>query len=120
MEKASAILPWVCCAIFVVIVIVLPLRARGPERMRDLQLSLNATPRLNVLGALYLLGGALVAILLGAVFLGAGYLWAWAFFPLAAGNLYVIGFFAYVARRPWPSFYVAETVAGPEDDSGQP
>ena len=72
--------------------------------MRDLQLSLNATPRLNVLGALYLLGGTFVLITLGKVFLGAGYSWAWAFFPLAASKLYMMGFFTYVVQRPWQPF----------------
>ncbi|WP_374946419.1 hypothetical protein [Agreia sp.] len=74
-----------------------------------MQLSMNVSPGWNVAGGAFLLIGAAVAIALGNVFLGAGYLFGWGFFPLAASMLFIIGFYAYVARQPWVSVDDDET-----------
>ena len=104
MGVAANVFPWVCCAILLAVVVLVPRRIKGPDRLRDMQLSMNASPGLNVAGGVFLLLGAAISIALGNVFLGAGYTFGWGFFPLAAGKLFIIGFCAYVARQPWVSF----------------
>lgn len=109
MGVAANVVPWVCCAILLAVVVVVPRQLRGADRLRDMQLSMNASPGLNVAGGVFLLLGAATAIALGIVFVGAGYTFAWGFFPLAAGKLFIIGFYAYVARQPWVSLEEDET-----------
>ena len=109
MDVAGSILPWFCCAVFLAVVALMPRQVRGPDRLRDMQLSMNASPGWTVVGGVFLLLGAAIAIALGNVFLGAGYAFAWGFFPLAASKLFIIGFYAYIARQPWVSFDDDET-----------
>ena len=104
MGVAASAFPWLCCVIFLAVVVLLPRRISDPDRLRDMQLAMNVSPGWNVVGGAFLLLGAAVAIALGIVFLGAGYTFGWGFFPLAAGKLFIIGFYAYVVRQPWASF----------------
>ena len=109
MGVAANVFPWVCCAILLAVVVLVPRRIEGPDRLRDMQLSMNASPGLNVVGGVFLLLGAAIAIALGIVVLGAGYTFGWGFFPLAASQLFIIGFYAYVARQPWVSLEEDDT-----------
>ncbi|WP_055925855.1 hypothetical protein [Agreia sp. Leaf283] len=109
MDLAGSLFPWSCCAVFLAVVVVMPRQLKGSDRLRDMQLSMNASPGLNVAGGVFLLLGAAIAIALGIVFVGAGYAFAWGLFPLAASKLFIIGFYAYVARQPWVSFDDDET-----------
>lgn len=109
MDFAGSLFPWFCCAVFLAVVVLVPRQLRGADRLRDMQLSMNASPGLNVAGGVFLLLGAAIAIALGIVFVGAGYAFAWGFFPLAAGKLFIIGFCAYVARQPWVALEEDET-----------
>ena len=109
MDVAGSLFPWFCCAVFLAVVVVMPRQLRGSDRLRDMQLSMNASPGLNVVGGVFLLLGAAIAIALGIVFVGAGYAFAWGLFPLAAGKHFIIGFYAYVARQPWVSLEEDDT-----------
>jgi hypothetical protein len=101
---AGDVFPWVCCAVFLVVVVLLPRQIAGPSRLRDVQLAMNASPRSNVVAGAFLVVGAAVAVALGIVLLGSGYEFGWGFFPVAAGKLFIVGFYAYVARQPWVPF----------------
>lgn len=83
-------------------VTVIPLRFRNQIARRDLQLSMNMSPRSNVVSGIALSLGALVAVFFGVGFLEAGYSYAWGWFPLAAAALFMVVFFAHVARQPFP------------------
>lgn len=109
MDVAANVVPWLCCAVFVAVVVLMPRQIRGSDRLRDMQLSMNVSPAWNLVGGAFLVLGAAVAIALGIVFLGAGYTFAWGFFPLGAAKLFIIGFYVYVARQPWVSFDDDET-----------
>ncbi|MDN4641098.1 hypothetical protein QCD70_12640 [Agreia sp. PsM10] len=111
MVVAGNVFPWFCCAVFLAVVVLVPRQIAGPDRLRDMQLSMNASPGWNLVGGACLVLGAAIAIGLGIVFLGAGYMFAWGFFPLAAGKLFIVGFYAYVVRQPWVSFDEDETSA---------
>ncbi|KQR20071.1 hypothetical protein ASF79_10740 [Agreia sp. Leaf335] len=109
MDVAGSVLPWFCCAVFLAVVVLVPRQMRGSDRLRDMQLSMDASPGWTVASGVLLLIGAAIAIALGIVFLGTGYAFAWGFFPLAAGKLFIVGFYAYVVRQPWVSFDDDET-----------
>lgn len=97
---AAAVLPWICLAVFIVVVVLLPRRIKGPDRMRDVQLSLIASPKMNIVASVFSVLGAVVAVALGIVFILGGYGFGWGFFALAATKLFIVGFYAYVARQP--------------------
>lgn len=97
---AAAVFPWICLAVFIAVVVLLPRRIKGPDRMRDVQLSLIASPKMNLVGRVLLVLGAAVAVALGIVFIQVGYGFGWGFFAVAATKLYIVGFYAYVARQP--------------------
>lgn len=98
------VLPWVCVAIFLVTVTALLVRSRNADRMRDSWLQLNAHPRLNlVLGCVHILV-ALGLVALGVVFIQVGFTFGWGFFPVAATQIFAVGFRTWIARRRWDEY----------------
>ena len=101
MDVMAATLPWVCMAIFVLVVVSVFVRSRKPVWIRDTWLMLNGQPRLALILAVVLIVTSLIAIVLGVVFLQVGFAFGWGFFPLGAAQLLVVGFYAWIARRPF-------------------
>jgi hypothetical protein len=97
---AAVAVPWICLAVFIATAVFLPRQIREPGRMRDVQLSLIASPKMNIVASVFLVLGAVVAVALGFVFVQVGYGFGWGFFAVAATKLFIVGFYAYVARQP--------------------
>jgi hypothetical protein len=103
-EFLAAALPWISVAILVGVAVSLPVAWRHPERHRDLQLMLNATPRLVAALAMWAAVMIAGAIVLGVGLLGVGFEFGWSLFPIAGAGLLVLGFYAHIAALPLPDF----------------
>ncbi|WP_165065268.1 hypothetical protein [Marisediminicola senii] len=108
LDVLEAVFPWLGVALFVgslvMVLVVYPRQLRKPDRLRDLQLGLNATPRITIVSAVLLAGYALMTALLGIAFVAAGYTFAWGMFPMAAAAVPYLGAFIYLWRLPFPGF----------------
>lgn len=101
MDALAAALPWVCVAIFVLVAMTVLVRSRKPVWLHDTWLMLNGQPRLGRALAIVLILISLGAILLGIISLQVGFVFGWGFFSLAAAQLLIVGFYAWIARRPF-------------------
>jgi hypothetical protein len=75
-------------------------RARNKQWVHDAQLALNARPRLNLIPAVFLLLGAVALVIFGIASIAIGFTAGWGFFALALEALTIVGFTAWIARRP--------------------
>ncbi|MFD1714974.1 hypothetical protein ACFSBZ_10875 [Amnibacterium flavum] len=117
MEVAETVFPWLSCGVALFAVLALPLSLRKPNRLRDLQLTLNAEPNGYVVFGVLLGITALGSALLGVVLVGNGFAYAWGIFAIAAAQLVVIGQYIVIARLPFPTFHEDED---PETDEIAP
>lgn len=77
-------------------------RARNKRWVHDAQLALNAQPRLSLILPVFAVLFAAVTVVLGVGSLEAGFAYGWGYFPLALAALLIVGFIAWIARRPFP------------------
>jgi len=77
-------------------------RARNKRWVHDAQLALNAQPRLSLILPVFAVPFAAVTVVLGVGSLEAGFAYGWGYFPLALAALLIVGFIAWIARRPFP------------------
>ena len=78
-------------------------RGRDERWVREVQLTLNAQPRLSGILPVFLALGAIALVLVGVGSLAAGFGAGWGFFLLALDALLLVGFTAWLARRPFPT-----------------
>ncbi len=103
-DATAAALPVISCVIAAGMVL-LPLLNRDPQRRRDLQLTLNS----GRWGWRLLMGYAVVSVvgvILVALLLLPRFPSVWGMFPLAAATLYLVGYFVYIDRRPFPDDHI--------------
>lgn len=108
-DVALAIYPWIASALLIVAVTSFGFLIRNPRRRVDLQVTIYLSRRTGqVMGALFLVLSAGVAILLGIGFITSGRFYGWGLFPLACLPLTFLGFYIYVGRLP---FHYPEEIA---------
>ncbi|MGG7507495.1 hypothetical protein [Plantibacter sp. YIM 135249] len=98
---ATTVLVWVSAAVFVACVVFCVMRARNRAWVVETHLALRAQPFTNLLLAAFLLLCAGLVGVFGIGFIGRGTLLGWALLFAAAGKLVLVGFFVWVATRPF-------------------
>ncbi|MFJ3378859.1 hypothetical protein ACIPJ2_00505 [Curtobacterium sp. NPDC090217] len=98
----EALLPVMSVAVLVLTAAGIVWRARNKQWVRDAQLGLNAQPRLSLILPVLMVLFAAVMVVLGVGSLEAGFTFGWGYFPLALAALFIVGFIAWIARRPFP------------------
>lgn len=99
----DALFPVTSVAVLVLTAAGIVWRAQNKRWVQDLQLALNAQPRLSVIMPVFLVLCAVVTVSLGVWLLEAGFAPGWGFFPLALEALLLVGFTVWIARRPFPT-----------------
>lgn len=77
-------------------------RARNKRWVHDVQLALNAQPRLSLILPVLAVLFAAAAVVLGVGFLEAGFAYGWGFFVLAIAALLIVSFTVWISRHPFP------------------
>lgn len=100
-DQTAAAFPWIACSIALATAVTLPLVNRRSDRRRDLQLSLNVGRKLWALLAAWVIVVGTVTTLLGVV-LTPRFPFLWGLFPLAAAHFFVLLYYLWVDRLPFP------------------